>query len=161
MVNSLLKKFYNNYAIIFVQNYQKPSYTKIYNIIRASHGQLTSIYKSANPLWCWYWLLLQANWKTQNPTTQFRTTLNCNNFKTTQKDVSLTSNKIKSTLVKALQMHPPRIKKTLRMQLDKTQIPSSNNKILTKTDYVEDTHTHTYIYICVCVCERERERENQ
>ena len=42
------------------------------------------------------------------PATQFRTTLNCNNFKTTQKDVSLTSNKIISTLVKALQMHHPK-----------------------------------------------------
>ena len=61
--------------------------------------------------------------------TQFRTTLNCNNFKTTQKDVSLTSNKVKSTFVKALQMHHPRIKQTLRMQLEKIQIPSSNNKI--------------------------------
>ena len=42
MMNSLLRKFYNNYIIIYVQHSSKPSYIKYYNIIRASHGQLTS-----------------------------------------------------------------------------------------------------------------------
>ena len=42
MMNSLLKKFYNIYAIIYVQNSPKLSYIKYYNIIHALHWQLTS-----------------------------------------------------------------------------------------------------------------------
>ena len=38
MMNSLLTKFYNDYAIIYVQNSPKPSYINYYNIIRTSHG---------------------------------------------------------------------------------------------------------------------------
>ena len=42
MMNSFLTRFYNNYAIIYVQNSPNPSYIKYYyNIIRASHGQLS------------------------------------------------------------------------------------------------------------------------
>ena len=33
---------FNNYAIIYVKPSSKPSYIKHYNIIRISHGQLTS-----------------------------------------------------------------------------------------------------------------------
>ena len=44
MLNSLLTKFYNNYAIIYVQHSLEASYIKRYNIIRASHEQLTSLY---------------------------------------------------------------------------------------------------------------------
>ena len=43
MINSLLIKFNNNYTIIYTQLSLKPSYIKYYNIIRALHGQLTSI----------------------------------------------------------------------------------------------------------------------
>ena len=43
MMNSLLTKFYNNFAIIYVQYSPKSSYIKYYNIIRASHGQLNSL----------------------------------------------------------------------------------------------------------------------
>ena len=39
MMNSLLIKFYNKYAIIYVQHSPKKIYIKHYNIIRASHGQ--------------------------------------------------------------------------------------------------------------------------
>ena len=42
MMNSLQIKFYNNYAIILIQYSSKPSYIKHYNIIRASHEQITS-----------------------------------------------------------------------------------------------------------------------
>ena len=42
MMNSLLIKFYNNYTIIHIQHFPKPSYIKHYNIIRASHKLLTS-----------------------------------------------------------------------------------------------------------------------
>ena len=38
MMNSLLTKFYNNYAIIYVQNSPKLSYIKYYDTIHASHG---------------------------------------------------------------------------------------------------------------------------
>ena len=37
MMNLLLIKFYNNYAIIHIQHSSKQSYIKHYNIIRASH----------------------------------------------------------------------------------------------------------------------------
>lgn len=40
MMNSLLTKFCNNYAIIFVQNSPKLSYINYYNI-HAFQGQLT------------------------------------------------------------------------------------------------------------------------
>ena len=43
MINSLLIKFNNNYTIIYAQLSLKPSYIKYYNVIRALHGQLTSI----------------------------------------------------------------------------------------------------------------------
>ena len=43
MINSLLTKFYNNFAIIYVQYSSKSSYIKHYNIICASHGQLNSL----------------------------------------------------------------------------------------------------------------------
>ena len=42
MMNSLLTKFYNKYAIIYVQCSPKKIYIEYYNIIRESHGQLTS-----------------------------------------------------------------------------------------------------------------------
>ena len=42
MINSLLTKFYNNYAIIYVQNSPKLFYIKHYNIIRTSHKQPSS-----------------------------------------------------------------------------------------------------------------------
>ena len=45
MMNSLLTKFYNNYAILYVEHSPKPSYIKHYNIICASHRQLTSCIK--------------------------------------------------------------------------------------------------------------------
>ena len=38
MMNSLLIKFYNNYAIIHIQYSPKSSYIKHYNIIHALHG---------------------------------------------------------------------------------------------------------------------------
>ena len=38
----ILSKFYNNYAIIYVQHSLKPSYIKHYNIIRVLHKQFTS-----------------------------------------------------------------------------------------------------------------------
>ena len=38
MMNSLLIKFYNKYAIIHIQHSPKPNYIKYYNIIRVSHG---------------------------------------------------------------------------------------------------------------------------
>jgi len=41
MMNSLLTKFYNNYAIIYAQHFPKLSYMKHYNIIHVSHRQLT------------------------------------------------------------------------------------------------------------------------
>ena len=41
-MNSLLSKFYNNYAIIYVQHSSKPFYIKHYNIIHVLHGQFTS-----------------------------------------------------------------------------------------------------------------------
>ena len=44
MMNSLLKKFYNNYAIIYVQYSPKSFYIKYYSIIRASHEQLTKMF---------------------------------------------------------------------------------------------------------------------
>ena len=44
-MNSLLTKFYYNYSIIYVQHSSKSSYIKHYNIIRASHRQLTSLDK--------------------------------------------------------------------------------------------------------------------
>ena len=50
MMNSLLTKLYNNYAIIYIYIYtqqsSKPSYIKYYNIIHVSHGQLTSFFNS-------------------------------------------------------------------------------------------------------------------
>ena len=46
MMDSLLTKFYNKNAIIYVQHSPKMFYIKHYNIIHASNGQLTSIYKS-------------------------------------------------------------------------------------------------------------------
>ena len=42
MMNSLLIKFYNNYAIIHVQHFLKPSYIKYYNIL--------SIHRTSNLL---------------------------------------------------------------------------------------------------------------
>ena len=42
MMNSLLIKFYNNYAIIFLQYFPKLSYIKYYNIIHVLHKQLTN-----------------------------------------------------------------------------------------------------------------------
>ena len=45
LINSLLTKFYYNYSIIYVQHSLKSFYIKHYNIIRASHGQLTSLDK--------------------------------------------------------------------------------------------------------------------
>ena len=42
MMDPLLIKFYNNYAIIHIQHSPKPSYIKHYHIIHASHKQLTS-----------------------------------------------------------------------------------------------------------------------
>ena len=45
MMNSLLTKFYNRYAIIYTQHSPKQIYIKHYNIIRASHGQLTIVHK--------------------------------------------------------------------------------------------------------------------
>ena len=42
MINSLLTKFYNNYAIIYVQNSPKLFYIKHYNIIHTSHEQPSS-----------------------------------------------------------------------------------------------------------------------
>ena len=53
MINSILTNLFlpqkkkktnlfNNYAIIYVKPSSKPSYIKHYNIIRISHGQLTS-----------------------------------------------------------------------------------------------------------------------
>ena len=41
-MNSLLTKFYNKYAIIYVQHSPKINYIKYYNIIRALYRQLTS-----------------------------------------------------------------------------------------------------------------------
>ena len=38
----ITNKFYNSYAIIYVQYSPKPSHIKYYNIIRASYGQFTS-----------------------------------------------------------------------------------------------------------------------
>ena len=49
MMNLLLTKFYNKYAIIYIYIYiilQKKIYIEYYNIIRASHKQLTSIFNS-------------------------------------------------------------------------------------------------------------------
>ena len=51
MMNSLLTKFYNNYAIIYVQHSPKPSYIKHYNIICVSHEQLTDIISNLQLLW--------------------------------------------------------------------------------------------------------------
>ena len=45
MINSLLTKFYYSYSIIYVKYFSTSSYIKHYNIIRVSHGQLTSINK--------------------------------------------------------------------------------------------------------------------
>ena len=45
MMNSLLINFYNNYAIMHIQYSLKSSYIKHYNIIRTSHGKLTSLRK--------------------------------------------------------------------------------------------------------------------
>ena len=42
MMNSLLTKFYNKYAKIYIQNSPKKIYIKYYNIIYVLHGQLTS-----------------------------------------------------------------------------------------------------------------------
>ena len=42
MMNSLLTKFYNKYAIIYVQCSPKKIYIEYYNIICESHEQLTS-----------------------------------------------------------------------------------------------------------------------
>ena len=50
MKNSLLKRLYNNYAIIYVKHSLKPSYIKYYNIIPSyikhynmMHGKLANI----------------------------------------------------------------------------------------------------------------------
>ena len=40
MKNSLLKRLYNNYAIIYVKHSLKPSYIKHYNMM---HGKLANI----------------------------------------------------------------------------------------------------------------------
>ena len=45
MMKSLVTKFYNNYAIIYVEHSPKLSYIKHYNIIHSSPGQLTSCIK--------------------------------------------------------------------------------------------------------------------
>ena len=48
MINLLLIKFYNNYAIIHIQHISKPSYIKYYNIIHASYVKLTSYLDRVN-----------------------------------------------------------------------------------------------------------------
>ena len=46
MINSLLTKFYNKYAIIYVQYSPKKFYINYYKIIHASHGNLLVLTKS-------------------------------------------------------------------------------------------------------------------
>ena len=50
MMHSLLIKFYNNYVIIHIQHSSKSFYINYYNIIRASHGQLTSYQLNNNDI---------------------------------------------------------------------------------------------------------------
>ena len=45
MMNSLLRKFYDNYTMIYAQHFSKPSYIKHYSIIHIWLEQLTSVYK--------------------------------------------------------------------------------------------------------------------